>query len=1049
MIYSMLKKHIKQLLSTSDKDEQIYIYIKNLIIKCIKDKYLKMKNPSNSVRKTISDCLSLIIISGIFYHWKNCVNDLIKECLTLGNLEYMFIVLRALGSIDLLIHYNRETTQEENYEDSIKISQKEKMQIKDRLIEDKDIVIDFLLYIFKNINGITNENFRKIIITQLFDTTKCWTNFELNLLKSKDISQMVYSIANSNFLEYPENFSYMIIETIKNTHNSKIYKSMVVDKNSTPEQLSQKLYESIDIEEKNGLDLLLNFILPKLDNLKMNNKLNEYEKKLFKEYAKILSSIIENYIYLFFNFKDKRSEIILGWLYYFLTIKQKSISILFFEGINEMREFINNFYRFSGLYNEQKTEFVNYLMSIVYGIMENCSYKKLDQKDMSLLDKEIFCRDISLSPEPPKSLSSLSEYQTKYNIDDEIDNEQYRTDAESVFYNIFLILFENFQDRGTVHFLRKILSTLQLEQMNEEKYLNDPLPAIKIDVAFFVISSVLEIFEIEEASNSINIIYDLINVFLDSKIVFQNQRIFIDFLVLINKFNQKLVLKQEIFNKVLRFLLLIAKKSNNENIIQSCYIVLLNICNEIGNEIKVDNYFINEIYNIYKNNYNKYQYPNIKPLENIIDIILSLSGISYNIIRINNIKPEQNTKYNPNLINVIQQISYPINNEIKILLEKYENNIQDNSLKSILRFEIVKGYLLQGKILASLKKYSLELRNKFLEDHLNLTLNITKKIFEIFQNDDYVINPLIKFYSENASAIGGNCINNFTDFNNIMINYYLSSENHYKVLDALRLFYLSFIISVETNDESYMEKNKFILDQYCLIMDTFINNISKVTNIDLSICEKIKEIGDFHHYIFRKLCFNSPLIFQNKEEVIKYYKLIQVVINFFLNCIQLFKNLEIKESVDELTLISIIKCFNSFFLNLTLSKEFLTQNNNNNSCIVIDLILGIWNIILFKQFNCSSRKELIICYEVAIQYDINLFNFAFEKCLSQSNKFSKVYIKSILEYFQCFSNDSKNINNMLELIIENVQGTEQLDARKFGFLFSLAGKKKGLKKVNK
>ena len=41
----------------------------------------------------------------------------------------------------------------------------------------------------------------------------------------------------------------MIIETIKNTHNSKIYKSMVVDKNSTPEQLSQKLYESSSEEE--------------------------------------------------------------------------------------------------------------------------------------------------------------------------------------------------------------------------------------------------------------------------------------------------------------------------------------------------------------------------------------------------------------------------------------------------------------------------------------------------------------------------------------------------------------------------------------------------------------------------------------------------------------------------------------------------------------------------------------------------------------------------------------------------------------------------------
>ena len=699
-------------MSTNLKDSEIYRNVKNLIIDSIKNKYLKMNNPSNNVRKTISDSLTLIILSGIFYHWTTCINDLINECTTQGNLEYIFIVLRALGSIDLLIHYNNETTKEESYEDSIKISQKEKMQIKDKLIENKNIVIKFLLTIYNNINNFTNENLRKIMISQLFDTTKCWTNFELNLLKNENISKMIYSIMNINVLENPENFSNMICDTINNSNCSKIYKSMVVDKNSSPQKLSEELFKSIDLEEKKGIDLLLNFILPKLDELKENKILNTYQKKLFKEYAKILASVIENYIYLFFNFNDKRSEIILGWLRYFLKNKKRQISLLFFEGLDEMREFINNFYRFSGLNNQQKIDFVNYLMDIVYGVMENCSYTKLDQKDISLLEQEILCKSSNLRPDMPISLHTLNEYKNNYleEYDDDmedIDVNQYRLNAESVFYNIFFILIENFHDPGTSQFLNKILSSLQLSQINDDKYLNDRYSDIKIDVVFFVISSILEIFEIEDAPNSINIIHNLINVFLGAKIVFQNQRIFIDFIILINKFSQKLVLQQENFKKIVEFLLLVSKSSNNENIIQSCYIVLLNICNEINNEMKLDNSFIKEIFNLYQNIYNKYQYPNITPLENVIDIILTFAGISQKIIRNNKINPEQNINYNPNLIYVIQQISSPINNEIKTLIEKVENNIQDTKLKNFLRFEIVKGYLLQGRIFSSLKKFSI------------------------------------------------------------------------------------------------------------------------------------------------------------------------------------------------------------------------------------------------------------------------------------------------------------------------------------------------------
>ena len=1053
-IFGLIKSNMYHLLSTNAKDIEIYKNVKYLILNCIKNKYLKMKNPNTIIRKNISDSLTLVILSGIIYHWTSAIQDLINECNNQGNLEYIYIVLRALGSIDYLLHYKREILIEENYEDSIKISQKDKIRIKVKLIENKNIVIGFLLNIYNNINNIGNEILCRIMISQLFYTTKCWTNFELNIFKSENISKMIYTIINSNLLENPENFSNMICDTINNSHNCKITKNIVTDKNETPAQLSQRLFKSIDFEEKKGLELLISFLLPKLEELRNKyNNLNEYENKLFKEYARILASIIENYIYLFFNFSDKQSVIILDWFKFFLKHKKRAISFLFFDGLNEMREFINDYYRFSGLSNSQKTEFVNYfLMDIVFGVMENCSYNKLDQNDLSLLEQEILCKNINLSPEPPKSITSLSQYQNEYfeqNDDlEDIDVNTYRSNAETVFYNIFYIIVDNFKDPGTSQFLYKILSTLQLNKLNDQNYLNDPITKKKFDVVFFVISSLLEIFEIEEAPNSINIIHNLIKELLNSTIIFQNQRILIDFLVLINRFSEKLLLDKNNFVNATKFLVVVSKNYNNQYIVKSCYIILLNICNQINNEIIIDNSFIEEFFNLYKNIYNKYQYPDIKPLQDIIDIILILSGVSRKKKIDNKIDPKINNNYNPNLINVIQQISYPINNEIENLILKIQNNNQDKKIQLILRFEIVKGYSLQGKIFESLEKYSIDLRDKFLKDHLNKTLNLTKKIFELFQNDEEVINPLLNFYSQNANSIGETCKENFNEFNNIMINYYLSSDKHFKVLRILKLLYLSVIISLDKKDNLYLQKNQYILAQYFLIMNTFINNISKLNNINSKIIEKIKDISDFHYYLFPKFNFNSPLLNQNNE-LLNYYNLIQTIINFFINCIVLFQNLDNKEPINETILVSIIRSFNTFYINFTLSKEILLKNNNKNFCIFIELILSLWNIIVFKQFNCSARKEFINCFYNAIQYDINYFNISFEKCISQNNKIPQNYIKSIIEYIRCFQNDSDKINKMLDIIIENFQGNAQLDIKQISFYLSLVARKKLVDKDNK
>ena len=1049
-MFSLLKKNINLLLSTNAKDYDVYKNVKNILIKCIKDRYLKMNNPSIIMRKTIADSLTLVIISGIYFHWPTCIKDLINES-TKGNLEFCYIVLRALGSIDLLIHYGGNLL-DENYADSIIISEKDKLLIKEKLIENKDLVIKYLLNIYNNINNFKNEKSRQMMIKQLFETTKCWTNFGINILKSISISKMIYNYARTYNIEDPRNFSEMICESINLSSNAKVYKDIDVEINSTPEELSQKLIKKIDIDEKKGIDELVAFLLPKLDELKDKNYMtNNYIKESITEYGKILAAIVENFIYLFFNFNDKKSEMLLRLFNYFLKCKIRNISTIFFEGVDEMREFINNFYRFAGLNEQQIVDFVNYLMDIVYGIMENCSYKNLDQSDISLLKQEILNRNNNLSASPPISLYTISENLKNKDNDcdlEDMDINQYRVYASSVFYSIFFILIENFKDPGTSQFLNKILSSLPISEINQDKNINSELFAIKTDVVLFVISSIIEIFQVEEnAQFSINIIHDLIKALLSTKLIYQNQRIFIDFIVLINKFTPQLVLKPDNFINVAKFLILVSKNSNNPDIVHSCYTVLLNACNEINDDIKFENSFILEIFNLYQEIYNKYTYPSIMPLENIIDIILIIVGINKNRIPKNTNGPKSNNDYDKNLRNILQQITFPINNKIKMIVDNAENNSQNTTLKNELKLEILKGYYLQKKIIKSLKEFSFALKNDFLQEHLNITLNLTQKIFQLFQNDKYLIDPLIDFYTENAEDIGSCYNRNFDLLNQIFINYFLSSSNHFHVLETLKMMYLSFIISKDKTDKQYMPNNKFILEQYYMIMSNFINNISKENNIDSKVKDKIKYISDFHCFIFHKLYINSSSIINN-EELIKYYNLIQNVIYFFINCIKLFQNLENTEPIEEIVLVSILKSFNSFFINLSISREFLLKNNNN-SCIFIDIVLTLWNIIVFKKFNCLSRSKLIGLYINMIEYDTNLFNIAFEKCISQCQKFPPVYIKSIIEYIQCFKDDKDNLKKMIELIIETVPATANIDNMAFNKLLSLVIKKKGLKKIGK
>ena len=1032
-----MKKHFKLLLSTDSPDQGKYTNIKNLIMKCIK-RYLKMNNPSKSITKDIADCLSIIILSGVFYHWTNVISDLIQESYTNSNLTLYYLVLLALADIDILIHYNK--TEEESYSNPLIISNGERMKIKDKLFNNSEIVMKYIIFIFKGIKDFSGDEITKNkFINALLDCIRCWSNFKLNILKHLDLAKIAYYIMNNFLIENPNKFSYLVMECISNSDNSKVYQSIDTDKNSTPEQLSEIIFKSINNDEKKGLDLLLEFLSPNLEYFKRINpeEIPENKRKLFISYMRILSAIMENYIYFFFNPPDERSGKMLEYFQYFLMYKKRRISSFFIEGLGEMRNFINNFYRFSGLNEEQKSNFANYFMNIFLGVLVNCSYKNLNLNNTDLLDKEILNgNNLTLEKnsncfDNSGSKNNLDEYDTDF-IEEMMSVEDYRDVADQVFCDIFFIFVINFGDEASAYILeKKILEKIYVTNVNDPNY-----PLI-VDVIFFSLCSISEVFELvdnSEENDGVNllkcstIIKNVINYFIESKIVLENCRILIDFMVLINKYYFLIGKDANIFFKVIKFLLNISKianNANNEKIEQSCYIMLSNICHAKSDNIPDDLSLINEIFNLFNSKYSNYDYKKISSLKEIIGILLSLLGIKRRNPK--DILPQDKKDLYKD---ITQKIVLPINSKVKEIIEKYEHNIlNDKNIQEILISEINKSYIIQEQIISSLEEFNFEIKNYFIQQYLNKFLFLTINIIQLFYDNEVVMRNIFDFFYKISKTIGENFDNNLENVTNVFIELLNSDKgkNNFRCILILKDIYLSLIQSSEKNGQLYSVYNKYVLEKYYVIVNNFMEKISKSDLKNKNIKEKLKVLFEFHSDIFPKLSINQ-------DEKIN--KLIENLIIFLIKCIELLRTLENEIEITEERVISLlIKSFIEIFKN----KSFINNNNENyiNNCIN-NIVSSLWGTIQFKQFNSLSRTYLINFCIMALKYDVDNFCQIFRTIISNLKDIKN--IEEIIEYLRIFKDDNSNIKSMMLYLIENNKGNA--DKEKLRFLLSLASREK-------
>ena len=454
-IYEMLKKHISILVSANLNQKNIFNYIKDLILECLKKRYLNLENPTYIMRNYICDCISILIISGITCSWTTVIQDLINEAKN-GNPELVFIAIKSIADCNSIMNFYEKESDDNYWDDNLHFSEQDKKEIKNKLIENSGLIFEFIGMIYSNFNKI-EKKLKNRIIKSIIDLITFWTQLNLNILTNNEIYTIVMDLINltaeeKDKIENLKSVAELINTSILSSHNCKIYEFYdKIDENITPYETLQNIEENIDNDEKKGINNCLNYIIQKIEEYNKSQTKNE---NILWIYGKIFSCFLENYIFFFFDFNNKLNGIVFNLLKFFISHKKRKISWMFFNSIDSMMMFITDYYRFYGVNETQKKGFSNYLIEILLNIMENCAFKKLNPNDYSQLKKSILYIDNEI-----ELYNNMNE--EDFDLDD-IDLKEYRNSAEHVFYCIYLIFKEGLNQEYENFFIEKLISLILL-----------------------------------------------------------------------------------------------------------------------------------------------------------------------------------------------------------------------------------------------------------------------------------------------------------------------------------------------------------------------------------------------------------------------------------------------------------------------------------------------------------------------------------------------------------------------------------------------------------
>ena len=960
LIYQYIKEKYNKLINDKNAFNNVKEFLINeTLISFVNESEEKLFESSESslIIERICYSISILLILGCFSFWPKAVN----EMLNFGkqSIKHTYLITIIFGNC---------------YEEliSITISKSQENIIKDMFTKKKEEFKSFINTILINSNKINNKLYNRTVIL-----AKNLVFFEVNTLQIPNMVKIILENTNKSNIDSTSKLVSKCIEYSK-------CKKMEDDFGG----LDLSEYDKkMNKEESLSLNIIIEYIY-----LYINNN-NNKDKDIIFGLGKILSEIIENYIFLLFK-KDANSQKLLNLFYYFISNKSRIVSQLFFESLLVMKNFINACYRFSNFSQNEKVEFSNYLLKICENIVSNCTFKKLEKQ-------EILFNGNNICIAHDKTLNNNIINKDEDNLEeiDEIPVNEYRNNAEDAFYNIFLIFANNFLKEGVNYFFEQItkdiipLLKLKAEEVNDIQILH-------IEAIIFSIKSIVNCFETLMTDKMPLIKFTL---FLMSSNVMSNNFIFSNFLLLIEEASTYFDYDEKIYSEIILFLLkqieIRINRENENTLVQLTSAVLLSICESSG-DIYIDDLWQKMFY-VYNKYYNQFKEVSLYNLTEAIcsSLIIQEEEDGYNDHfdydnsdefiedRYSGIKNENKKDILSDelLINYFKKIVELPLISIKNISEIISTKINLNKEKEeLLKKEIIKNF----NVLTRILKQSSFIKNKIIINkifdiiYLN-SFQYISLIMKEFINNAEIIKPILKMLTKSSNYFNAQIANKiFNEFNELMINLFVNNNENFQSIYVLRNLYsvkLKNIDNKNGDNKSYIE----ILDNFLKLNRQICSSILSGSSIQF---ELILCLSSLFSNIFPELTF------LRKED----YIIILDTLIIFIEGIKTICENNIIKSI-----------FNSFICLInSRNNELINQKLND---IVKNTFYSIdhYNNNVINSFNN-------FCF-ACINYDKSSF-IGNLKIILYSQEFSflnEKYKNVVLDYFDYYSNDINKLKNVV------------------------------------
>ena len=466
LIYQCLNENPKIL-----NDEIIFTQIKSYLLDNILIPYTKqddIKDQDNITKSKVSliiericYAMSIIVLIGILSYWQNAIDDMISFGKT--TLKHTYLITIIFGNCN-------------NELKALLLPNKDELIITEKFIEKKEEFNNFIKTILINKNNIDKKLYNKTI-----DLSINLTNFEVNILYNPDLIKVILSDINSSNIE---SLTKLFSKSINHSENKQLEKTF-------PSFQISEFDDLISKEELTSysyiIDIIVNYIQTNLNNL---------DEEIISGLGQIFSNFTKNFVYMFFK-KDSLSQKIFSLFFFFITYKTRKISQLFFETIFGIKNFIRECYKFSNYSEDEKIQFMKFLIKILLNIINKCILKSIPKKLEIILDEEyITIKNINLTGMNNNNNIIISNEKEEDDSDDtnEISVNDYRKFAEVAFINIFEIFAYNYENEGVIYFFTEITKDIlpllekPINELNEKNILS-------VEIVIYVIKHISNCFE--------------------------------------------------------------------------------------------------------------------------------------------------------------------------------------------------------------------------------------------------------------------------------------------------------------------------------------------------------------------------------------------------------------------------------------------------------------------------------------------------------------------------------------------------------------------------